>query len=89
MIAALEDWSDCMAEAGYDYESPEDAEDELIERFDAITEGADPATLTGSAKDALTELQSEERAIALADLECLGPLEEVERQVEKDISGRN
>lgn len=89
MIAALEDWSDCMADAGYDYESPEDAEDELIERFDELTGGGDPAELTGSELDTLKELQDEEREVALADLECLTPLEEVEQQVERDISGRN
>lgn len=88
MVAALQDWSDCMSEAGFDYESPEDAEEELIERLDAITGGADPATLTGSDQEALIELQGEERAIALADFECLEPLEEVEVQVERDISGR-
>jgi hypothetical protein len=90
VIAANEDWSGCMGEAGYDYERPDDAEDELIERLDAITEGADPATVTGSAKDALTELQGEERAIAALDLDCQERfLVDVEQQVERDISGRN
>ncbi len=90
MIAANEDWSGCMHDAGYDYQRPDDAEDELIERLDAITEGADPATVTGSAKDALTELQGEERAIAALDLDCQERfLFDVEQQVERDISGRN
>jgi len=89
-IDAVAKWSDCMRDAGYDYESPEDAEDQLIERFNSLVGGADPATLTGSDKDALAELQGEERAIAQADLQCQEQeLREVEQQVERDISGRN
>jgi hypothetical protein len=90
MQAALGEWSACMSEAGYDYESPEDAEDELVERLSDLTRGADPATLTGIEADQLAELQAEERAIALADLACAEEfLIPVEEQVERDISGRN
>lgn len=90
MIDALKAWSECMKDAGYDYETPDDPEDELLERFDALMGGADPATLTGSDKDALTELQGEERAVALVDLACQEKqLRAVEEQVEQDISGRN
>jgi len=89
MIAANQNWSGCMREAGFDYARPDDAEKELLDRLEAITEGADPATLTGSAKDALTELEGEERAIAPVDLECQQRfLHDVEQQVERDISGR-
>jgi hypothetical protein len=88
--AAIEDWSACMSEAGYDYESPEDAEDELLERYNDLTKGLPPETLTGSDQQALTELQGEERAIAGADLVCAEEhLIPVEEQVERDISGRN
>lgn len=90
IVDAQRAWSACMRDAGYNYEIPQDAEDELIERFDALTGGADPATLTGSDKDALAELQSEERAVAQADLACQEQeLRQVEEQVERDISGRN
>ena len=90
MVDALKNWSACMKDAGYDYEIPEDAEDELIERFDALTGSADPATLTGSDKDALIELQGQERAVALVDLTCQeSELRAVEEQIEQDISGRN
>ena len=89
-VAAVGEWSACMSEAGYDYESPEDAEDELLERFDDLTKGADPTTLTESDAEALVDLQAEERAIALADLACAQEfLIPVEEQVERDISGRN
>jgi hypothetical protein len=89
MVTALQNWSDCMSEAGYDYESEEDVEDELFDRLDTITGGADPASLEGSAKDDLAELQAEERAIALEAFSCTEEhVAEVERQVESDISGR-
>lgn len=89
MIAAREKWSTCMRDEGYDYQRQENAERELGERLRAITEGADPATLTGSARDALTALQGEERAIALVDLDCSQRfLDDVEEEVERDITGR-
>ena len=31
-----------MSEDGYDYESPEDAEDQILERYDSLTKGQDP-----------------------------------------------
>jgi len=90
MIAAQQAWSECMAEDGYDYEMQGDPEDEFVERLDAITGGADPNTLTGGDKEALTELQGEERAIAKVDFDCAAEhIDAVEQQVERDISGRN
>ena len=90
MVDALENWAGCMRDAGYDYENPDDAEREITDRFNALTKGADPRTLTGSDKANLTQLQGEERAIAQADNECFEQhVTDVERQVERDISGRN
>ncbi len=55
MVDALEKWSGCMREAGYDYENPDDAD-----------------------------------AVAQADNDCFEQfVTDVERQVERDISGRN
>ena len=89
MIAAREKWVTCMRDKGYAYQRQEDAERDLAERLRAITEGADPATLSGSAKTALTKLQGEERAIALVDLDCSRRfLDDVEQEVERDITGR-
>jgi len=89
-VAAVKEWSACMSEAGYDYESPEDAEDELLELYDDLVRGADPTTLSESDQAALRDLQDAERAIALADLACAEEfLIPVEEQVERDISGRN
>jgi hypothetical protein len=89
MIDAFDAWSDCMSEAGYDYENEEDIEDELIERLATVTQGADPATLEGAALDDLTALQADERAVALEAFDCFEEhVDEVEVQVESDISGR-
>jgi len=89
MMAAQEDWSGCMSDAGYDFASPDDAEEEIFDRLDTIAGGEDPATLTGSDADALAQLQADERAIAAADSDCQDQfLSEVEQQVESDISGQ-
>jgi len=89
MVDAREKWADCMAQEGYDYARQENAEDDLLQRMNAITEGADPGTLTGSAKDALTDLQGEERAIAQVDFACSERfLNDVEEEVERDVLGR-
>jgi hypothetical protein len=90
MVDALKKWSGCMREAGYDYESPDDAEREVTDRLNALTRGADPRTLTGSDKDKLTQLQGLERAVAQGDHDCFEQfVTDVERQVERDISGRD
>jgi hypothetical protein len=87
---AVETWSDCMGEQGYDYESPEDAEDQILDQYEELILGKDPTTLEGSDKAALESLQAEEKAIAVADLACAEEhLIPVEEQVERDISGRN
>ena len=57
-------WSECVGTAGYDYTHPDQIEDDLKERFDAITQGADPLTLTGSAQEGLVQLQGEEKSVA-------------------------
>src|SRR3989337_2411528 len=64
MIDAQKNWSACMKESGFDYETQGDPEDEFVERLQQLTGGVDPATLTGSDEEALQELQGEERAIA-------------------------
>ena len=90
VAAARAKWSSCMRNAGYDYEHPDDIEKELSEQFGKLTEGADPATLTGRSKDALGELQGRDRAVAVADRDCLERfVDDVVRQVEQDIFGRN
>lgn len=70
MIAALAAWSDCMRVGGYGYEHPDQVDDDLLERLDAISQGQDPTTLTGPALDALHQVQGEELAIAVVVTTC-------------------
>ncbi len=90
MVAARERWATCMREAGHDFANQDSVDVDLAERLAAITEGAHPSTLTGSAKDALTALQGDERAIALVDLDCAQRfVDEVALEVQRDITGSN
>lgn len=88
VIAAIEDWAGCMREAGFDYDNPEDTESEIEDRLDAILDGADPEELSAEAQAALTELQGEERALAVAQLECEEEfIDPVVEQVETELYG--
>lgn len=89
-LAAREQWASCMRDKGFDYGHPDDIEDEVREQLATIAEGANPASLTGSQRDALTRLQGEERAKALANLDCETRfVTDVEKQIEQDLFGRN
>lgn len=89
-IEAQKNWSNCMKEAGFEYATQGDPEDEFIERLQTLTGGADPRSLSGSDAEALKQLQGEERAIAAVDFDCADKfVTDVEAQVERDISGRN
>ena len=70
MIAAIKKWSDCMRADGYQYDNPQQVEDDLHERLDAILQGQDPTTLVGPALDSLHQLQGEELAIAAVLTTC-------------------
>lgn len=88
VIAATAKWASCMREAGFEYNNPEEIEPSLKDRMHAITGGAELVTLSPDAQEALTELQGEERAIAVADLECEEKfIEPVVRQVETELYG--
>jgi hypothetical protein len=88
MIAALANWSDCMREAGFDYDNPEEIESDLEDRLDAVLDGADPETLSPDAQAALIELQGEERAIAIADYDCeVEFIVPAEQQIETELFG--
>ena len=89
-VDAVKKWSECMKKGGYDYEDPQDGEDEILERYDDLTKGADPTTLSESDQAALKDLQDQERALALADFACQDEfLAPVEQHIEHEISGRN
>jgi hypothetical protein len=88
VIDAVAAWSDCMRQAGFDYNSPEEIEPDLEQRLNAILDGADPEMLSVAAQADLTQLQGEERATAAADLTCeLKFIEPAVRQVETELYG--
>jgi hypothetical protein len=88
MIAAIGAWSDCMRADGFDYEHPDRVEEDLQARLDAITQGQDPSTLTGSALQALQQLQGEEIDIATLLTTCAeAHIEPVQAQLESELYG--
>jgi hypothetical protein len=88
MVAAITAWSECMAAEGYEYDHPDRVTDDLQERSDAISQGQDPATLTGEALAALEELQGEELAVAALLTSCEEEhIEPVQAEVEAELYG--
>jgi hypothetical protein len=90
IIEAQDNWTECMREAGYEYE---DDQDEIIEdleqRLAELLEGDDPRTLTGPRLAALHRLQEEEIKLSLIDLRCqIEHTDEIFRQVEFEVFGQ-
>jgi hypothetical protein len=89
MVRAAEKWSACLANKGFEYAEPDDIEEDLTERFQAIVGSDVPPGATTAPPDvrydraALAELQREEVRIGAADLECenreIDPVERVVR----------
>jgi hypothetical protein len=90
IVAAERNWSACMRGHGYDYrEDQDEIIDEYGERLDELLDGDDPARLTGARAAALRELQQEEIAVSLADLDCqVKHTDQVYRQVEIEVYGQ-
>jgi hypothetical protein len=101
MVRAVEKWSKCMADKGYQYDEPEEIDTDLIRRFKAILgaavqPGATAPPTRGTTYDraALAALQREEVKIANADLACekehITPVElEVRPQYEETFRKQN
>ena len=89
VVEANANWVACMQDAGYDgYVEQDEIIGEFEERLEELTEGEDPATLTGARAEELKQLQQEEIAIALADLECqIAYLRPVIEAVEIEVFG--
>jgi len=88
VIAAYKDWATCMRDAGYSYDNSDAIKTDLADRLNAITGGADPATLSADAQAALTALQGEELAIAAADHACnVKFVDPIKTQVETELLG--
>lgn len=89
MVTALAEFADCMHTAGFDYNSERQVEPDLKRRLYTITGGAPATALSAEASAALTKLQAEERAVAVAVLRCEERiLDPVENQVERELFAR-
>ena len=88
VIAAKKDWATCMRQAGYSYDNSDEIKIDLANRLEAITRGADPATLPADAQAALAALQGEELAIAAADHKCsVEFVDPITTQVQTELLG--
>jgi hypothetical protein len=101
MVRAVEKWSACMAERGFEYEEPEQIDEDMIKRFKAIVGQATQQGATVPAdrnapydRSALAALKREEVKAARADLACeereITPVElEIRPQYEEEFRTRN
>lgn len=87
VAAAEQEWADCMADAGYEYTDQDEIIEEFEEQLDVVAGDDDPEELTGSRLDGLRQIQDDEIAVALKDLECQEPVDIAVRQVEIEIFG--
>ena len=89
MITALAEFADCIRAEGFDYSHPDEAEEDIRERLDAITNGDPPEALSTEAQAALTELQGEEQAIAEVSFACEEEIiVPVEEQIQAELNAR-
>ncbi|MFN8444068.1 MAG: hypothetical protein U0175_25020 [Caldilineaceae bacterium] len=87
MLAAVAQFADCLRKDGFNYNHPDEIESEIKKRLDAITNGAPVDTLSPDAKAALTELQGEEKAVAVAATKCAEEIiEPVHTQIERELA---
>lgn len=86
MAAALADFAECVRDEGFDYSHPEEIENDIKNRLYAITGGAPVTSLSADAQAALAELQTLERAVAVAALRCeVRIIEPVEDRIEREL----
>ena len=89
MVRAIENWSKCMAEAGFEYEEPEAIDSDMFQRMEKIVGPLPGQFATGPApgekarpynQAKLADLQQQEVALARADHRCeiehITPVEE-------------
>ncbi|MBI3241987.1 MAG: hypothetical protein HYZ49_06805 [Chloroflexi bacterium] len=88
MIAAVREFSDCVREAGFSYNHPNEIEADIKNRLAGITKNLPLEALSPDALTALTELQGEERAVATVATECeANIIEPVAVQIERELYG--
>lgn len=88
MIAALSEFSDCLRQAGFNYNHPNEIEADIKNRLDGITKDLPLEALSADAQASLTQLQGEERAVAVVATECEADIiEPVAVQIERELYG--
>jgi hypothetical protein len=88
MIAAVKEFADCVREAGFSYNHPNEIEADIKNRLGGITKGIPIEALSPDARAALTQLQGEERAVAVVATECEAEIiEPVAVQIELELYG--
>jgi hypothetical protein len=89
--AAYLRFSRCMGNASpeFEYRTPDEVEEELQTRFDAIVGSDDPESLDPTRAAELAELQDFERNVARATIRCEERfIEPVKEKVEREVFGR-
>jgi len=88
MIAAIEEFANCVRAEGFNYSNPREIEPDFRNRLEEITQGLPIEALSADATAALTELQGEERAVAALATDCEEELiEPLQDQIERELYG--
>jgi hypothetical protein len=86
MVEAVAHYAECIRAAGFDYNHEREIEANLRNRLAEITEGLPLEALSADALAALQELQTYERALAVASYDCeVKYLEPAEDRVEQEL----
>jgi hypothetical protein len=70
MVAANAEFAACLRADGFEYSSEREVEPDVRKKLDAITGGAPLEALSSDQRAALAELQTYERALAVATITC-------------------
>jgi len=88
VIAAYNDWSNCMRTAGFSYGISSDIKSDLALRLDALKGSRSVDELDAASTAALAQLQGEERAISAADHQCeLDNVADIKAKVQAELLG--
>ncbi len=83
--AAIDGWSRCMAEAGYDFAHPQDAHAYVAEMAEPFRQPMPGVELDEETTAELDRIQQIELEVAHADFECAAELEKTRRQVQWEL----
>jgi hypothetical protein len=91
MRAALREYAKEMRKAGFDYDHPDEVENDIRERLDALTDGGSVPleALSADRRAALEKLQDYERRVAVKNFELQEEVfDPVEERIEKELFAR-